>query len=135
MNTESFKIKLPELATARYADFDPRWGVPLQTSIGAPKWWKRPLEDARFLAPFGLMDVEDRDEFEAGYLKRLDIIGIDQIARRLNVIAENYGRQRLIALCFEDVSRQWCHRTMLSAWLKEHAGVDVRELASQEKLW
>jgi hypothetical protein len=95
-----------ELVTARYATFTPAMGIPVQTSIGRPKW---PLgydltEQAKRLMPWGLLSADFSEaEFTAHYRARLDKVGPDALRRLFHAISARHGGARLVLLCFEDV--------------------------------
>jgi hypothetical protein len=46
-------------------------GVPVRTSVGAPRSFPAPLIDWMTVAPWGLLDVTDPDEFRRRYRHRL----------------------------------------------------------------
>jgi hypothetical protein len=120
-----------KLFTARYADFDPAWGVAVRTSVGMPKFWRHGrLEHVRRLTPYGLLHVTDRAEFTRLYVKRLDRAGAEVIRARLQDISDAHDGRPLVLCCFEDLTWQgvWCHRTVLGVWLHDRLGVEVAEL-------
>jgi hypothetical protein len=41
---------------------------------------------------------------------------------------EAYAPLLLPLCCLEDVSKTWCHRTMLGEWISQKVGEEVREL-------
>jgi hypothetical protein len=69
----------------------------------------------------------EREPFTVVYLEKLDALGLETV---LAAIRQASGGADCVLLCFEDLSdpAQWCHRTMLAAWLKERAGIEVEEL-------
>ena len=69
-----------------------------------------------------------REKFIAAYTERLNSIGGAEIVRQLRCAQGDSGG--VILLCYEDVTtgENWCHRLLLGAWLKEHAGLDVEEI-------
>jgi hypothetical protein len=94
-----------ELATGRYSTFKPSMGVPVRATVGRPK---RPLgyeleHEVLRLAPWGLLDVEDRAEFTRRYRERLDGLDLDALVQKFEAISAEHGGRRLILLCFEDV--------------------------------
>lgn len=115
------------LATCSYALWTPEDGVPVQTSIGAPKWWDGPpLQDLRSAAPWGLMDVSDPAEFRRKYRARLHR-NTPRILAQLGELATCYPGTVLVLMCFER-RPQDCHRGLLAEWLSEHLGVEVLEI-------
>ena len=90
--------------------------------------WDPPLLAA--LAPWGLLDVDDRDEFERRYVARLERHGVDAIRARLAELAAAHGAEGLVLLCFESVQAgQWCHRRMFASW-EHRTGEHVPELTA-----
>jgi hypothetical protein len=122
-----------QLATGRYATFDPSMGVPVGITVGKPKFPLRYRIAAVIpeLAPHGdLFAINDRDEFTRRYRARLDQVGIQALMARFEQIASSAEDDRLVLLCFEDLTRpgEWCHRRIAAEWLEEHAGIDVPEV-------
>jgi hypothetical protein len=121
-----------ELATSRYADFTPAMGVPVQTSIGRPKFPIRYdlTEEVRDLMPRGLFGKDlSETEFTARYRGRLDKIGVDRLRRQFDAISRRHGGERLICLCYEDVhAGQFCHRRIFADWWQERTGQVVPEV-------
>lgn len=106
--------------------------VPVRASLGLPKFWPaaKTLPVAEQLAPVGLFNVRDRDEFERRYRQRLDRIGVDIVLHRLDVVWTRADRRTLCLLCFEDVHEPggWCHRRIAAEWIEERSGLAVPEL-------
>lgn len=120
-----------ELFTARYADYDPAWGVAVRTSVGMPKGWRYgPLEHVRRITPYGLLRVSDRAEFTRLYTERLEHAGAETIAARLQGISDAHHGQPLWLCCFENLRTPgaWCHRTILGEFLEERLGIEVVEV-------
>ena len=69
---------------------------------------------------------EDEGAFRASYLRQLEGLGLDAILDRLARISRENGGVALVLLCYEPAG-EFCHRHVLSAWLREH-GVEIREL-------
>jgi hypothetical protein len=119
-----------KLFTARYADYDPTCGVAVRTSVGRPRGWRHgPLECVRRLTPYGLLHVTDRAEFTQLYIARLERTGVEAIFAHLEGISDAHDCRSLVLLCFEDVRDpgNWCHRTILGAWLRDRLGIEVPE--------
>jgi hypothetical protein len=122
------------LATASYRSFVPRMGVPVQTSLGRPKYGLpyELVEELHALKPWGLFgtDMAD-DEFERKYRARLDKTGTSKLWRVFHAISRKHDGARLVLLCHEDVlgRQQSCHRSMFSRWWAEQTGHAVPELS------
>jgi hypothetical protein len=82
------------------------------------------------LAPYELLGVVDREEFEARYRERLDRFGAEKILRVLEALAAGSEANGVCLLCFEDLTKpgEWCHRRIAAAWLEEQAGMKIPEL-------
>jgi hypothetical protein len=117
------------LWTARYAAADPRAAIPVQTSVGAPRWVGYDLVQWDAVKPWGLLDVHDPEEFTRRYRHRLHQRG-RRILAELRDLELAYDGWPLLLCCFEDLrdGSRWCHRTVLSGWLSERLGVAVPEL-------
>jgi hypothetical protein len=127
-----------KLFTARYADYDPAWGVAVRTSVGTPRRWRHEtLDHVRRVTPYGIRHVTDRAAFTRLYTERLERAGADAIYGRLQGISDAHEGRPLVLLCFEDLREpdRFCHRTLLGAWLEEQLGIDVHELTRQPALF
>lgn len=128
---------VPRLYTARYQEFRPEWGVPVRTSIGKPKMSLdyTITDDIGLLMPFGLLgDGRSREDFERGYIARLDRAGRHKLQAIFRTISEKHDRKALVLLCYEDLRRgQWCHRRMFAEWWWQVAGSEVVELLGPER--
>lgn len=119
------------LATARYATFKSSWGVPVQASVGGPKF---PIdyelrEEVRELMPRGLLSVSDPAEFTRRYRERLDRLDLDVLHAQFHAISGRHGGKRIVLLCFEDVrAGELCHRRVFADFWIERTGQDVPEL-------
>jgi hypothetical protein len=123
-------VRSTRVATGRYQSWQPGHGVPVRITVGAPKFWgnRRQLADLRVVAPYGLMDPAiPTDECRQRYLARLEPRA-GRIVADLARIARQHPGEQLVLLCFEDVSKDECHRTWLAEWLEEHYGIEVPEL-------
>jgi hypothetical protein len=105
--------------------------TPTRISISPPRFW---AGATRFpavpdLMPWGLFTVTDRAEFEPQYRARLEEIGFERIAARLEAIAAECGGRPLALACYEDLSKTWCHRECASAFLEANGWGEVRELS------
>jgi hypothetical protein len=117
------------LMTSRYQDWRAGCGVPVQITIGAPKFWRgAQLVDGRLLAPWGLLDRSiPTDECRRRYVARLDARAVRVVAL-LARIARQHPGQRLMLLCFERVPEQECHRRWFASWFEQRFGLVVPEL-------
>ena len=120
------------LATARYAKFRRSMGVPVQASLGRPKF---PIdyelhEQVRELMPRGLFGkgLSD-DEFTRLYRERLDRLDLDALRAQFDAISKRHDNARVVLLCFEDVlAGQLCHRRVWADWFHERTGQRVPEV-------
>jgi hypothetical protein len=124
-----------DLATSRYQAKDlivASGLVPVGISIGEPKF---PLGYqcvyVTRLAPWGLREISDDEEFTRRYRDRLDAIGIDQVQRRFRSISAAHDDRGLSFLCFEPAGA-FCHRRVLASWYEEQTGQHVPELEDQQ---
>ena len=124
-------VKVTALATSSYAAFNPRRGVPVQTSIGRPRF---PLdyelrEQISELMPSGLLKVSDDATFTRLYRERLDALDFQALLAQFDAISKRNDHKRLVLLCFEDVhAGEFCHRRVFAEWYKDRAGRLVPEL-------
>jgi hypothetical protein len=119
------------LRTGRYTTHRPESGVAVATSIGQPKWpLPYPLKhELRDLMPFGLFgrDLPPHD-FEAGYRRRLDRLGVDRLREQFEAIAADHPGAPLVLLCWEKPGEP-CHRRVFADWWREQTGQNVPEVA------
>jgi hypothetical protein len=122
------------IVTGRYQTWKPEHGVPVRITVGEPKFWRGPaLVDGRILAPFGLLDPSiPTDECPRLYLERLDDRA-DRIVAGLARIATEHPGQPLCLLCFEDVTKDECHRRLFAAWWEQRFGVVLPEVVAQPR--
>jgi hypothetical protein len=119
------------LVTSRYQTWRPDDGVPIRTTVGAPKFWRGPdLVDGRITAPYGLLSEElPTDEARRRYRQRLDDRA-DCVVATLASIATRHPDQTLCLLCYEDVhAGEECHRRWLAEWLDDRYGIEVPEVS------
>ena len=126
------------LFTSRYQRFRAGQGAPVRTTVGGARF---PLGyelagHARLITPtWALVKLDHEQAYRELYRARLDGAGVDAIAEELGDIAHNAGTDRLVLLCFCDLSvpppDAWCHRRMFAEWWQQATGVDVPELAEQ----
>jgi hypothetical protein len=125
---------LPSLATGRYAAWRASDGVPVRSTVSAPRSWPHvvELEFAAELAPYGVFGRTELSDDEA---KALYVARLDQHAHRvvsaLAEIARRHPGETLVLLCFEDVdSGQACHRRWFAEWFEGRLGIVVPEVTS-----
>lgn len=128
-----------QLFTNRYQRFHPSQGAPVRTTVGAPRF-PLPYELAGFaklLAPSYAMLKMAEGPYRHIYLERLEAHGVDLISEQFAEIADMAGDDRLVLLCFCDLSvpppDNWCHRRMFAAWWEEQTGQEVRELGERRE--
>jgi hypothetical protein len=118
------------LVVARYGVVDPARMVPLQNSIGRPKWASYEIVAWPAVMPWGLFGAGlDPEDFRRAYRRRLHQ-RTPPILAELDELLDAYDPFPLASCCFEDLrdgSRR-CHRTVLSDWLFERLGVPVPEV-------
>lgn len=74
--------------------------------------------------------VDDK-EFDERYLAHLNMVGVDRIRDRLELIVESMGHDELVLLCYEDVSKgEGCHRRTFAEWWEKQTGQAIPELAA-----
>lgn len=135
----------PDLATSHFLNHD----MIGETGRGAVRITARPpryklafpiVGTLGELAPSRpILAITDQRTFEHQYHRQLDKLGVDQVIRGLDQMADRHekahGTRGLVLLCFERVSAgEWCHRRMLADWLEEHAGIPVPELEDRAPL-
>jgi hypothetical protein len=121
-----------QLFTCRYQRFQPTMGLPVRTTVGYPRFLKYDLAGhARLISPTWPMLTLDYDSYLARYRLLLDEAGVDAIRGELEAIAADHDHQRLVLLCFDDLSEPdgWCHRRMFADWWTQHTGEPIPELA------
>ena len=129
------------IATCSYNLYKKKMGKPIRTSVSEPAWFLKAHMQGEFLtlikevAPFGIFDAEknyDSDEIDKDYEERY----IERLEQNKNKIFEQlnnlYNGETLILLCFCDISKIWCHRTLLANWLAEN-GLHSEELGISKK--
>jgi hypothetical protein len=137
---------LPPLVTSRYRAVHDlaktgqvRGFLPVRTSVGSPRFMPeaKTWSMARVLAPYGLINIKDREEFETRYRERLDGHGADRIAAALRAIHDGQPAPRLplALLCFEDLDKgEWCHRRTFATWWEENTGQAIEDCNTAEAL-
>lgn len=119
-----------ELFTNRYRDFKPDQGTPVRITYGAPKY-KLPFDlryQSKMVTPGSWFMSGTDAEFTRRYFAMLDRHGVDRVRSELEAISELAGSDRLVLLCFDDVRKGLCHRTLFAQWWEKQTGEKVREL-------
>jgi Protein of unknown function, DUF488 len=116
------------IATCSYKGWREEMGVPVRTSVGAPRAFPAPLVEWPVTYPVGLLEVTDPGEFRRRYRHRLHS-KTPRILAELQELREGYD-QPIVLLCFEDLSKPgaWCHRALLGEWISQKTGEEVPEL-------
>lgn len=105
--------------------------TPVRATLYPPRWRLRYELAATLkeLAPTrALFAVHDRARFTPAYVAQLDALGVAEVAARLEAIRQAAGADPVL-LCFEDLTRDWCHRLVFAAWWRVRTGETVLELA------
>jgi len=116
------------LATYKYPGYQAWMGVPVAISIGVPRWMPG-IDKIKALAPYGVKDIPDDDDFRVAYAERLDAHE-DEIQRELLRLSRKWPGQRLVLLCWEDLTKpgvEMCHRTEAAVWLRAR-GLNIAEI-------
>lgn len=119
-----------KLFTNRYQSFKPSQGTPVRATYGQPKFYLRyPLHfQSKLITPGGWFMSGTDEEFTRRYYSMLDKHGVAAIRAELQTIVDLSGNDRLVLLCFDDVDRGLCHRTLFAKWWYSNTGEEVVEL-------
>jgi hypothetical protein len=123
-------VRSAGLFTGRYATWKPGHGVPIRTTVGAPRFWRHgPLDFVKELAPFGIFGKGlPTDVARRRYLDRMEA-KVDQSVAALADLTRQHPGERLCVLCFEDVhAGQECHRRWFAEWFEHRFGLEVPEV-------
>ena len=118
------------LFTNRYRDFEPSEGVPVRITFSAPRY-RLPydLEYKCSLLTPGRWFLDGTDEeFTQHYVGMLDDYGVERVRLGLQQICDSAGCDRLVLLCFDDIRKELCHRSLFAQWWQRETGENVREL-------
>lgn len=129
-------IKGSPVWTSRYCNpvlADDKY-IKVGISLGDPKYeLPYKMDDKIYsLAPSRAYMRSEKQEFIAQYTQDLEAVGIDRILERLFSLGIE-GRE-IVLLCFEDVSKDFCHRTVLADWIYSKIGAKPLELASPSEI-
>ena len=105
----------------------------VRISLGLPKFaLDYPiLGEVFMLMPSRDMLRMEEEPYTALYLKRMEGYGVDKINRAFTTLgaqAKNHGKSGLVLLCFEDITREFCHRRIFAKWWLEKTGEVIDEL-------
>ena len=119
-------------ATCSYHEFTDDMGVPVQASLGRPKF---PLRydlrlDLWAVTPRGFYLRSPFPEYEAAMTAQLDY-GVPRLRNDFARISRSAGGRTPVILCFERLNRPgWCHRTIVREWWARTTGEVVPELGA-----
>ena len=132
---------LPELYAARYGALrllSSGAVVPVRISMIDP----RELMDLPYEIATSVPELmPERDHlgewrnFSPRFWRKLDTIGPEKILPKLAGISNDQGGRPLALCCFEDLrAGDECHRAVVMAWMRDVAGVEVREITDDGEL-
>jgi hypothetical protein len=102
-------------------------GVPVRTSVGAPRSFPAPLVEWPTVYPWGIYNLDlDEATFRRKYRHGL-WSKKPKVLAELSEFQAGYD-QDLVLLCFEP-AETFCHRTVLAGWLEEQLGETISELS------
>jgi len=85
-------------------------------------------EQFMLIAPsWGLVKETDPDCYNIKYRNQLNYTGVETIEREFFRLSEE-GKYDIVLLCYEDVSKDWCHRRMFADWWLEECGEPIDEI-------
>lgn len=122
----------PELWTSRYQNdvaIVASGLVPVRTSNGYPRFLKlsyKPVSLPGLYPDRATMGLA-KPAFTAAYEAKVEASWPAIAAELERISAENGGRG-LVLLCYEDLSKEWCHRRIFAEWAQRVHGFEVREL-------
>jgi hypothetical protein len=105
----------------------------VRISVGLPRFWKgaNKLPNIVELAPFGLFNRGlTEEEFADGYRKRLSEFGVSKIRAQLKEVAAAAPTDTIALCCYEDVTKEPCHRTVFAEWWREQTGQQIEEFVA-----
>lgn len=124
----------PTFYTCSYTEFRPEMGVPVQASLGRPKFnLKYDLRESLWpFTPRGKYLRSDSRTFEAEMVKQMDRYGVPYMVDALHQIRERANGLTPVILCFERLNTgKWCHRSIVSDWWTARTGEVVPELGAE----
>jgi hypothetical protein len=118
------------IATCSYRAWREEMGVPIRTSVGAPRAFPAPLvEWPRVYPSWSLVRAGlAEQDYRRAYRRRLHS-QTPAILRELQDLQEAYCAD-LVFLCFCNLTRSdgWCHRRFLAEWISQHTGERIPEV-------
>lgn len=126
------------LYTSRYQRFRPGQGAPIRTTAGYPRFQLayELAGHAQLITPtWAMVNLDNEEVYRGQYLAMLDAQGLDIIEDELKEIEYRAGDERLVLLCFCDLSKPdgWCHRRMFAEWWERATCGDGEVLELAEK--
>ena len=120
-----------ELSTSSYTQFKPEWGVPVPITLGAPKMplrWHVPPSQKTLAPDYSWFKASD-EVFNSSMIAKLNKYGVDFYQDLFRHIAHEAGDNRLVLLCYEDLSKpsSVCHRELIAAWWEAQTGQKMPE--------
>jgi hypothetical protein len=95
-------------------------GVPVRTSVGAPRSFPAPLVEWPAVYPWGIYNLDlGEATFRRKYRHQLHR-KTPKILAELQELREGYD-QPLVLLCFEPAGT-FCHRRVRAEWISQHRG-------------
>lgn len=127
-----------QLFTCSYQEYKPEMGLAVRISLGKPKWWpENALHPRAFvweITPRREYLRASDEEYERQFFGQLERYGVNEIDQKFRQIAQSLGEQRLVLLCFEDLSKNTlCHRRDFASWWKARTGVDIPEVGARSR--
>ncbi len=101
-------------------------------SIGLPRWklpYPLELQIRPLCPPRRIIEWTNEERYRVVYLQQLEDLGAEAVGVLLREAHERVGRD-LVLLCYEDLSKSWCHRRMFADWYQRETGILVPELDS-----
>jgi hypothetical protein len=116
------------IVTGRYQRFQPTEGVPVRTTVGAPRFWRHgTMLQAKAITPWYEFRLPE-EEAEVAYKDRLDREA-GRVIHQLAGLVAQAGDRTLVLLCFDDLNAgSYCHRRWFAEWLWDSYQIEVPEL-------
>jgi hypothetical protein len=68
------------------------------------------------------------------YLAMLEKVGSARILTAMEAIAMRAQKDGLVLLCYEDITKDFCHRRLFAEWFEQQTGIVVPELATRARV-
>lgn len=125
------------LVTTRYKTYQPGDGVPVRTTVGAPRFWRwGDLAFVSEIAPYGVFRNPRLHSTEAQRMAYADRLTTHQqmLIAKLADLAREHPDQTLCILCYEDVhAGEECHRRWFADWMETRFGILIPEVEANPK--